>query len=86
MAENNRIDPASDVGSILFAATTVRADIAYAAGMLSRAMGRPSPALLEAAERVVQYLMTTREIGIRYSRGTPLKVHGSSDSDWQVRC
>lgn len=74
------------VGSILFAATTVRADIAYAAGMLSRAMSKPTPALLEAAERVVQYLHTTREIGLRYSRNTPLTIDGSSDSDWQVRC
>ena len=74
------------VGSILFAATTVRADIAYAAGMLSRAMSLPTPAMLAAAERVVQYLNTTRELGIRYSRGAPLDVAGSSDSDWQVRC
>ena len=74
------------VGSILFAATTVRADIAYAAGMLSRAMSRPTPALLEAAERVVQYLSTTREIGIHYTRNADVQLDGSSDSDWQVRC
>ena len=74
------------VGSILYAATTVRADIAYAAGMLSRAMGKPTPALLGAALRVVQYLHTTREIGLRYSRGAPLDIRGMSDSDWAVRC
>lgn len=74
------------VGSILFASTTVRADIAYAAGMLSRAMSRPTPALLAAAERVVQYLYTTRDIGIHYSRNTEIKIEGSSDSDWAVRC
>ena len=74
------------VGSILFAATTVRADFAYAAGMLSRAMSRPTPALLEAAERVVQYLSTTREIGIHYTRNADVQLDGSSDSDWQVRC
>ena len=74
------------VGAILFAVTTVRADAAYAAGMLSRAMNKPTPELLAAAERVLQYLYCTREIGLHYSRKSAFNLSGMSDSDWQVRC
>ena len=65
---------------------TVRADAAYAAGMLSRAMSKPTPSLLAAAKRVMQYLYATRELGIRYTRGADYTPAGMSDSDWQVRC
>jgi hypothetical protein len=74
------------VGAVLFAVTTVRADAAYAAGMLARAMNKPTPALLAAAERLLQYLYTSRVIGIRYSRATEFTLDGSSDSDWGVKC
>ena len=44
------------VGAILYASTQTRPDVAYTTGMLSRALNRPTPALLEAAERVLIYL------------------------------
>ena len=47
-------------------------------------MARPTPELLEAAQRVLRYLYRTRDLGLRYERSdTPL--HGYSDSDWGVR-
>lgn len=73
-------------GAILFAVTTVRADGAYASGMLGRAGDKPTPELLRHAKRHLQYLYTTREMGIRYSRKSEYKMDGSSDSDWAVKC
>ena len=44
-------------------------------------MARPTPELLEAAQRVLRYLYRTRDLGLRYERSdTPL--HGYTDSDW----
>ena len=74
------------VGCILYATTTVRADAAFAAGVLSRAMNKPTPALYDAAVRVVQYLYNTRALGIHYSRNTEFDLKAFSDSSWRVRC
>ena len=74
------------VGAILFCVTTVRPDAAYAAGMLARAMSKPTEVLYQHAIRLLQYLYTTRELGIYYSRNVDFKLSGMSDSDWQVRC
>ena len=74
------------VGALLYATITVRPDASYAVGMLSRAMNKPTVALLTAAKRVVQYLYHTRELGLYYSRKGDFKLEGLSDSDWQVRC
>ena len=56
------------VGSLLYAATNTRPDIAYAVGMLCRAMGKPSTELFEAAERVLGYLYRHKDVGLRYER------------------
>ena len=47
-------------------ATFTRPDVAYAVGMLCRAMAKPTPALMAAAQRVLMYLYRTRELGLRY--------------------
>ena len=74
----------SIVGSLLYCATQTRPDVAYAVGMLCRAMGKPTPELLAAAMRVLCYLARTRELGLRY---TPDQgdLRGMSDSDWAVQ-
>ena len=72
------------VGSLLYAATNTRPDIAYAVGMLCRAMTKPTPQLMDAALQVVSYLRRTREIGLRYE-ATTRPVYGLSDSDWAVK-
>eukprot|EP00965_Chrysotila_dentata_P083001 2738318-Pleurochrysis_carterae.AAC.1 len=43
------------VGAILYCSTQTRPDVAYAVGMLCRAMGCPTPALLDAAHRELAY-------------------------------
>ena len=45
------------VGSLLYTAVTVRPDISYAVGMLSRALNKPTARLLDEAKRVLVYLV-----------------------------
>ena len=84
------IDPAlrqsyqSIVGALLYAATNTRPDISYATGMLCRTLTRPTPALLDAARRVLEYLHRTRTIGLRYV-ADDVPLAGMSDSDWGVK-
>ena len=72
------------VGALLYCATNTRPDIAFAVGMLCRAMSRPSPALYEAAERVLAYLIRNQHIGLRYAASSR-PLHGLTDSDWAVK-
>jgi hypothetical protein len=54
------------VGSILYTAVTIRPDVAFACARLSRALTNPGPAHLKAADRVIEYLYSTRFLGIQY--------------------
>ena len=55
------------IGSIGFAATTVRYDIAYAVSTLSRYLMNPNKKVIEAAKRVVRYLLGTKDFKITWS-------------------
>jgi len=59
------------VGSVIYPATTLRPDIAYAASRLAEFMSNPSPAHLAEVHRVIAYLYTTRYLAIEYSSITP---------------
>ena len=96
------IDPAmheryrSMVGALLFIAITVRPDVQYAAGMLSRCVAYPTHALLKQAERALIYTYGTRSLALTYTGGTahrdgsfaptigPLLEDGSSDANFEV--
>ena len=72
------------VGALLYAATNTRPDIAYAVGLLCRAMGRPSEDLFKPALRVLAYLHRHRHIGLRYE-ASHAPLSGMADADWAVR-
>ena len=72
------------MGSLLYCATHTRPDVAYAVGLLCRAMARPTPALFTAARRILFYLYRHRSLGIRYE-ASDQRLHGFTDSDWAVR-
>jgi hypothetical protein len=72
------------VGALLYCATNTRPDISYTVGMLCRAMSKPTPELLVAAQRVLHYLYRTKDIGLRYEASVR-PLHGYSDSDWAVK-
>ena len=81
---NLRTSYSSLVGALLYAACHTRPDIAYAVGMLSRVLAKPTPALMAEAERVLGYLHFHKHVGLRYSPGDST-LHAFSDSDWAVR-
>lgn len=63
------------VGSILYAATTTRPDVMFAATQLSRFMQNPSHIHIEQADRVISYLYHTKEYGLHYKFGaTPTEL------------
>ena len=72
------------VGALLYAAINTRPEVAYAVGMLCRAMAKPTPELHAAAKRVLGYLYRTREIGLRY-QANDKPLFGMTDSDWAVK-
>ena len=73
------------VGALLYCATHTRPDIAFAVGMLSRAMHCPDQSLYDAALRVLYYLARHRDVGLRYGPADSVPLYGMSDSDWAVR-
>ena len=75
---------ASLVGALLYAACHTRPDVAYAVGMLSRVLSKPTPELLADAQRVLGYLHYHSPVGLRYTPGAS-RLHGFADSDWAVR-
>ena len=52
--------------------------------MLCRAMAKPTPALMAAAQRVLMYLYRTRDLGLRYECDKS-NAYGMTDSDWAVK-
>ena len=72
------------VGSLLYASTNTRPDIAFAVGMLCRAMGKPSEDLFQAGLRVLSYLHHHKGIGLRYE-DDQREMSGMSDASWDVR-
>ena len=53
-------------------------------GLLSRVLEKPTQLTLHAAKQVVKYLVHTKVLGIRYTKGGSDKLSGMSDSDWAV--
>ena len=57
----------SMIGSQAFASVTIRWDIAYSVGVLSKYLMKRNRKVITAARRVIQYLMTMRELKIRWT-------------------
>ena len=72
------------IGSLLYASSKTRPDIAFAVGMLCRAMGKPSTELMDAGLRVLAYLHHHKGIGLRYE-DDQRELSGMSDASWAVR-
>jgi hypothetical protein len=54
------------IGSIGYAATTVRFDVSYGLSVLSRFLAKPNDKLINAAKRIIKYLVKTKELGITW--------------------
>ena len=69
------------IGSLMYAMTCTRPDIAFVVGKLSRFTSNPGPHHWMAIRRVLRYLLRTKDYGIAYS-GEPPILEGYSDASW----
>lgn len=72
----------SMVGKLLFAANTVRPDLAYAASALSRFIKTPYPNHQAAAKHVLRYIKGTIGLGLVFKKSSSFNLTGYCDSDW----
>ena len=71
------------VGGLLYLAVTVRPDIAFSVGVLSRFMSNPGMSHWNAAKGVLRYLAATPKLGITYSKDRFIaEVQGWCDADF----
>ncbi|SCZ88451.1 BZ3500_MvSof-1268-A1-R1_Chr2-1g04419 [Microbotryum saponariae] len=70
------------IGSLMYASTGTRPDLAYAVGYLARFSQSPSEAAWGAVKHAFRYRAGTLSHGLRYSRGDPAPVIGYSDCNW----
>jgi hypothetical protein len=72
------------VGSLMYATTSTRPDIAYAVHSLCKALNKPTPELMVEADRILCYLARHRSVGLTYdAQPTPLKTF--SDASWATK-
>jgi hypothetical protein len=69
------------IGSLMYLASAMRPDIAYAVSKLSRFVSNLGSEHRRALERVMRYLVGTMNYGIHYSRD-PKVLEGYSDANW----
>ena len=75
----------SIIGSAMYLAGTTRPDIAYATAYLARSMQTPTDVDMQRARRLLGYIATTLEKGIKYSRlrdPTCIKLESFIDADF----
>ena len=66
------------IGSLTFAATTTRPDIAFATARLAQYLPNPSPLYLAAANRLLSYLHYTKQLAIEFSQSKSNPIFLSS--------
>ncbi|GKA33491.1 zinc finger, CCHC-type containing protein [Tanacetum coccineum] len=69
------------IGSLMYAMTCTRPDIAYVVGRLSRHTSSPGKEHWDAVNRVFKYLKKTMDYGLEYS-GDPSVLEGYTDASW----
>ncbi len=69
----------SMIGSIGYVATTVRFDVAYGLSVPSRFLANPNDKLINAAKRIIKYLVKTKELGITWKVTTEDRKAGFTD-------
>jgi hypothetical protein len=76
----------SAVGSLMYAMTGTRPDIANAVSLVSRFMSNPGLQHWQAVKRILRYLKGTRELGITFrgstTPGEVVTIVAYSDADW----
>lgn len=70
------------IGSLMYAMTQTRPDIAYAVSTLSQFAHNPNDTHWKALKRVFRYVRGTLDVVLEYKSGDQLELLGYSDSDW----
>ncbi|CAM8923700.1 unnamed protein product [Rhodiola kirilowii] len=77
----SQLEYANVIGSLMYAMTCTRPDIAFAVGKLSRYTSNPSMQHWQVIHRVLRYLKGTMNLGLVYS-DFPSVIEGYSDASW----
>lgn len=72
----------SAVGSVMYAMTGTRPDVAYALGLVSRFMSKPGSDHWEAVKWLLRYLKGSLDLKLMFTQEDEFKVQGYSDSDF----
>ncbi|XP_064392583.1 uncharacterized protein LOC135340191 [Halichondria panicea] len=83
--KSNQVNQAqyqSMVGSLMYASTATRPDIAFAVGRVSKFSSAPTTAHLTAVKRIFRYLKGTMHLGLGYEKTANVDLIGYSDADW----
>ena len=70
------------IGSLMYAVTSTRPDLAYMACYLSQFSNAPGPEHLDAMKYAFHYLAGTADLALVFDCSKPLKLVGYVDSDW----
>jgi hypothetical protein len=70
------------LGSLMYAVTGTRADLAYTATYLAQFASAPGPEHLEAMKYTFHYLAGTSHLALVFDGSSKLELYGYVDSDW----
>ena len=84
IAEMSRVPYASAVGSIMYAMTCTRPDVAFALSMVSRYQGNPGKAHWIAVKNILKYLRRTKNMVLVLGGSDTLRVEGYTDASFQT--
>ena len=74
----------SVVGSLMYASSCTRPDIAFVTSKLCQCLTKPTPELYDEALRVVAYLGRHADVGLTYTREYA-DLKGYADASWETR-
>jgi len=75
---------ASAIGSIMYAMTSTRPDVAYALSMISRHQASPGPDHWTAIKNILRYLKRTKNKFLVYGGQRELIVKGYTDASFMT--
>lgn len=70
------------VGSLMYLMLATRPDIAFAVGIVSRYLDRPSIQHIKAVKRIFRYLKVTKDLGIIFKKTNLFSLSCYSDADY----
>ncbi|KAI3788052.1 hypothetical protein L2E82_00677 [Cichorium intybus] len=84
ITDMSRVLYASAVGSIMYAMTCTRPDVAFALSMVSRYQGNPGRAHWTAVKNILKYLRKTKNFVLVLGGSDTLRVDGYTDASFQT--